>query len=60
MAALGYHWDEASALYCGADGQPASVSILACGSSADRVYAARLLQQQWEKAGIQVHAHPCR
>ena len=54
MAALGYHWDEASALYCGADGQPASVSILACGSSADRVYAARLLQQQWEKAGIQV------
>lgn len=54
MAALGYHWDEASALYCGADGQPTSVNILACGSSADRVYSARLLQQQWEKAGIQV------
>lgn len=53
MAALGYHWDEAAALYCDEAGQPASVRILACGSSADRVYAARLLQQQWEKAGIQ-------
>ena len=53
MAGLGYHWDEAAALYCDEAGQPAAVSILACGSSADRVYSARLLQQQWEKAGIQ-------
>ena len=53
MAGLGYHWGEAAALYCDEAGPPAAVSILACGSSADRVYSARLLQQQWEKAGIQ-------
>lgn len=53
MAALGYTWDEASSLYRDQQGQPASVSILVCGSSADRVYAARLLQQQWAEAGIQ-------
>ena len=53
MAGLGYHWDEAAALYCDEAGRPAAVGILACGSSADRVYSARLLQQQWEENGIE-------
>ena len=53
MAALGYRWDEASARYLDPDGRPAQVSILACGSSADRVYSARLVQQQWEENGIE-------
>ena len=53
MAALGYRWDEAAARYVDEAGRPASIDILACGSSADRVYAARLLQQQWEEAGIE-------
>ena len=54
MAALGYTLDEASGYYQNAAGQRASVNILVCGSSADRVYAARLLQQQWAEAGIEV------
>ena len=54
MTALGYHWDEAAGLWQDERGQAASVDLLACGSSADRVYAARLLQQQWAEAGIQV------
>ncbi len=54
LAALGYTWDEAAGLYLDADGSPASVDILVCGSSADRVYTARLLQQQWTSAGIEV------
>ena len=53
MASLGYRWDEASARYLDPDGRPAQVSILACGSSADRVYSARLVQQQWEENGIE-------
>ena len=54
MTALGYRWDEAAGLWQDERGQAASVDLLACGSSADRVYAARLLQQQWAEAGIQV------
>ena len=46
--------DEAAGLWRDADGQSARVDILACGSSADRVYSARLLQQQWAEAGIEV------
>ena len=54
MEALGYTWDEASGCYQNQAGQRASVDILVCGSSNDRVYAARLLQQQWTEAGIEV------
>ena len=54
MTALGYQMDEAAGLWRDADGQSARVDILACGSSADRVYSARLLQQQWAEAGIEV------
>ena len=54
MAALGYSWNEESGRYENGSGQPASVNILVCGSSADRVYSARLLQQQWAEAGIEV------
>ena len=54
LAALGYSWNQEAGRYENAAGQPASVNILVCGSSADRVYSARLLQQQWTEAGIQV------
>ena len=54
MAALGYSWNEEAGRYQNAAGQNASVNILVCGSSTDRVYSARLLQQQWTEAGIDV------
>ncbi len=54
MAALGYTWDEETGRYRDAGGQPAHVDILAYSSSADKIYTARLLMQQWDEAGIEV------
>ena len=54
MAALGYTWDEDSGRYRDDAGRLAQVDLLACGSSADRVYAARLVQQQLTEAGVEV------
>ena len=54
MAALGYQWQDQTGRYETSEGEPAAVDLLVYAGSPEKVYAATLLQQEWEERGIQV------